>query len=229
MTSPNRVNSLLVILLMSFGVFAQDDLSKTEAEHSDLINKACDLKIKIDLHDFDYGRDEASVFSNLHFEDASLLAGRIEDACKKNPANRKKLERIGTIFIKRGSIEQRKLIKRKDGDLVYLANRVTAEQGKSRDDLIEADLVRVLGLTYAKAADIAEKVKADKAVVEEKKAEDLEAKKSAERDKKIAALTAWFQGEVTKAQSLPPGQMGPAMEKLAKTYEEKLNALTNTP
>lgn len=229
MTKTTRVNLTFMLLLMSIGISAQEDFSKKEDEHADRINKACDLNIKIDLHDFEYGRDETSLYSNLHFEDAALLADRIADACSKNPINRKKLERIETIFIKRGSIEQRKLIKRKNGDLVYLANRVIAERSKNRDDLIQADLVRVLGLTYEKAVDVAKKVAEDKALVEDKKSEELAKKKAAERDKKITELTAWFQAEVMKAQSLPPAQIGPAMEKLSKTYEEKLNALTHTP
>ncbi len=229
MTKTIGVISCLMIFLVSSGIHAQEDLAKTEDEHADRINKACDLKIKFDLHDFEYGRDEASLFSNNHFEATAFLVSEIEEACKRNPANRKKLERMGTIFIKRGSIDQRKLFQRKNGDLVYLASRVKGEQSKNKDDLIRADLIRVLGLTYEKASDIAEKNAATKAEAEEKKAEDLAAKKTADRDRKIADLTAWFQGEVAKAQSLPPAEMGPAMEKLSKTYEEKLNALINTP
>jgi len=229
MTKTIRVNTGLMILLASFALSAGEELSRTEESHAARINKACDLKIKFDLHDFEYGRDEAREFSNNHFEPTSLLAGLIEEACKKNPVNRKKLERIGTVIIKRGSIDQRKLLQRKNGDLVYLVSRVKEEQSKNKDDLIEADLVRVLGLNFQKAEALAEKKAVEDKKVEEKKSEDLAAKKAADRDKKIADLTAWFQGEVTKAQGLPPEQMGPAMEKLTKTYEEKLNAIINTP
>lgn len=222
MTKTNRVNLLLMIFLMSSGVFAEEDLSKTEEEHADRVNKACDLRIKFDLHDFEYGRDEAHVFSNLHFEDTSLIAGQIADACKANPVNRKKLERIGTIIIKRGSMDERKLIQRKNGDLVYLSARTVEDRPKGRSQLVHDDLVRVLGLNFEKASDIAKKVS-------EKKSEDLAAKKSSDRDKKIADLTAWFQGEVKKGQSLPPAEIGPRMNELSKQYEEKLNAIINTP
>ena len=114
-----RVNILMMLILTLPVAQAQEDLSASEKQYSDRVNQACDLKISFDLHDFEYGRDETQVYSNLHFEDTSLISGHLAEACKVNPENRNKIARVGTIFVKRGSINDRKLIQRKNGDLVY--------------------------------------------------------------------------------------------------------------
>lgn len=211
----------VMLLALSFPAFS-GDLEREEKTFSDRILKACELSIEVNLHDYEYGRYEMRMYSNNHFEDASLLTNEIEEACKIDPANKSKLSRVKVIFIKRGNIQERKLIQRKDGNLVYLANRVKAEQSRNKDDVIREDLVKVLKLSYVKPPD--PKVEAKK--IEEKKTEDLREKKQAEQKKKIDELTKWFQDEVKKITASPGPDMAPKLEALSKKYEEKLNALT---
>ncbi len=221
MTKTSCVKVLLILSLTSHAV--ADDLSGEEKDFAGKIQKACDLSIDVSLHDYEYGRDERSLYSNNHFEDAALLVSEIEEACKKNPANRGKLERVRLITIKRGSLQERKLIQRRDGNLVYLANRLKAEQGRSKGDVIRDDLIRVLKLSYESPP--APKVIAKK--VEEKKAEDNSAKKKAELEKKISELTNWYQTEVKKLTANPTApDFSAKIEKVNATYQEKLNALT---
>ncbi len=230
MTKTIGVISLLCLSFLVSPAWAQEDMTKKEEELTETLNKACRLTINFDLHDYEYGRDEASRYSSLDFEDSAYLVSEISKACELNPVNRKKLERVRTIFIKRGSIGERRLLQRKNGDLVYLAGRVVSEQGKSRDDLIADDLAKVLKFTKDKPA-IVKPVdqKAAAAEVAEKKEDDAREKKQAETQKKIEALTSWFQGEVKKAQSLPPDKIGARMQALSTQFQEKMNALTNTP
>lgn len=212
---------LLLILSFTSHVFAESVREVNEL-FSERIQMACGLKIEVNLHDYEYGRDESRLYSNNHFEDTSLLINEIEEACKKNPANKRKLERVQMITFKRGSIQERKLIQRKDGNLVYLANRLKSEQSRHKGDVIRDDLIRVLKLSYETPPD--PKVAAQK--IEEKKKEEEPDKKAADRDKKIADLTAWYQAEVKKLTANPTApDFSSKIEKLNKTYEEKLNAL----
>ena len=214
---------ILLLLGLSTTIYAEEKFSREEKDFSQRLREDCDLTIEVNLHDYEYGRDEQSTYSNNHFEDASLLTNEIQEACKIDPANKRKLERVQTIFIKRGSIQERKIIQRRDGNIVYLANRVRSEQSRNKGDVIREDLIKVLKLSYVKPAD--PKVEARK--VEEKKKEDDSAKKSAERDKKIADLTAWYQAEVKKIAANPTApDFGKKIEDLNKTYQDKLNALT---
>lgn len=229
MTKTARVNIVLLLLALPFSALRSEEMEKTEKDLAEKVNKACDSNITVNLHDYTYGRDEGRLYSNNHFEDASILTYQMAEGCRINSANKTKLSRVRTVFIKRGSLGERKLIQRKDGDLVYLANRVKAEQSRDKRDVIEDDLVRVLKFTTEKEADIkAAAAKEAEKVAEKKRDEDRE-KKTADRQKKIDELTAWFQAEVKKITVTPDANMAPKLEKLTKTYEEKLNALTNTP
>ncbi len=223
------IGVISLVCLLSSQVWAQEDMTKKEEEYAETVNKECGLSLKFDLHDYEYGRDESSRYSSLDFEDVAYLVSEIGKACKLNPENRKKFDRVRTIFIKRASLEQRKLLQRKNGDLVYLAGRVVAERSKSRDDLIADDLTRVLKLTKVNAAEVKVAEKKAAEALEEKKQDDVREKKQADTQKKIEALTAWFQGEIKKAQTLPPDKIGPRMEALSAQFQEKMNALTNTP
>ena len=109
MTKTSRVNFVLLFLLV-LPALAGTDLERSEKDLAEKVNKACDLHLKVSLHDYTYGRDESSLYSNNHFEDAALLTHEMAEACRLDPANHAKLERIRTIFIKRGSIQERKLI-----------------------------------------------------------------------------------------------------------------------
>lgn len=221
----------VIFLLSCLGLsaWAQEDMTKTEHDLEEKVAKACGLAMKFDLHDYEYGRDESSRYSNLDFEDAAYLTSEMSKACELNPKNKRILERVRTVFIKRASLGERKLLQKKNGDLVYLAGRVVSERGKSRDDLIAEDLFRVLKLTKENFAlqKASEQKAAEKAV--EKKQDDDRAKKQAELQVKIQELTAWFQGEVKKAQTLPPEKIGPRMEALSTQFQEKMNALTRSP
>ena len=223
MTKTTCVKILLLFLLSSLAM--AEDFSREEKDFAGRIFKSCGLTLEVDLHDYEYGRYEARTYSNNHFEDASLLTNEIEEACKVNPSNKGKLERVRTIFIKRGSIQERKLIQRRDGNLVYLANRVKAEQSRHKGDVIREDLVKVLKFSYVAPPDPkVEKEKVEK--VEAKKAEDNSAKKQVELDKKIADLAAWYQVEVKKLTANPTApDFSAKIENLNSSYQEKLNAL----
>ncbi len=215
-----------VKIILLFGMittsYAEERFSGEEKDFSARLKKDCDISIEVNLHDYEYGRDEQRTYSNNHFEDVSFLTNEIQEACKIDPANKRKLERVQTIFIKRGSIQERKLIQRRDGNLVYLANRVKAEQSRSKGDVIRDDLIKVLKFSYVKPPD--PKVEAKK--LEEKKKEDDSAKKAADRDKKIADLTAWYQAEVKKLTANPTApDFGTKVETLNKNYQDKLNAI----
>lgn len=221
MTKTSSVKRALCLFFFAGSALGQVDLSAEEKNLSKRVSDACKVPFEFNLHDYEYGRDEMRTYQNRHFEDASLLASELARACTIDPANANKIARIRTLTLKRGSHKERKLIQRKDGQLVYLVAYNPTENGH-RDDMLQADLKSVAGLSYEKPQVVPKK--------EEKKAEvKAETPLAENRDKKIAELTAWFQEEVKKAQTLPPAQMGPKMEALQKTFQEKLNALTTTP
>jgi hypothetical protein len=224
-----RLIFLLSMIFFSCFTLASEDLSREEKDFSDRIRKSCDLPIVVNFHDFIYGRDEKSLYSNLHFEQASNLINEIEKACQVNPQNRTNLQRVKVIFVKRGSLGERKLIQKKNGDLVYLANRIQSEQQKNISDLVHDDLIRVLKLNYNAPPKPADVQKAKEEVKEKTQtaANDARAvKKQDEKNKKIALLTEWFQSEIKNITSKPGPEMAPKLDALQKSYQEKINALT---
>ncbi len=221
-----KTSCVKILLLLPLVAWANEDLTRAEREFAEMVNKDCDTRLSVSLHDYSYGRDESSLYSRNHFEDASLLTYQMAEACKMNPANKPLLKRISTIYFKRGSIQERKLIQRKNGDLVYLANRLRSEQSLNKTNVIANDLKRVLKLSFEKAPD--PKIQQQKIAEDlaEKKAAEESDKKVDEQQKKIEALTAWFQAEVKKITATPGPDMSKKLENLSKIYEEKLNALT---
>jgi hypothetical protein len=213
-----RSLSVLFFISAALPVLAAVDFAKEEIKLAEAVYKSCGHRLRMNLHDYSYGRDEASVYSNRHFEDAALLASGIAEACRINPSNRGKLDRIRTIFIKRAGLGEGRLLQRKDGDLVFLASR-------RGSDLINQDLRRVLGLSFEKTPE----PKAEDDKRDGQLAQAAAKRKVEDRDKKIAELTAWFQQEVKRISTNPPEDLGPKIEALKKTYEEKLHALTRDP
>ncbi len=238
-----RLIFLLCAILLSPLTLASDDFSREEKEFSERLQKACDLPIEVNLHDYSYGRDEQSMYSNRHFEEASNLVYQIEEGCKINPQNQKNLERVKTITVKRGSIQERKLIQKKNGDIVYLANRLTSEQSKASSDIIRADLVRVLKLSYTpqpkpedlqkakalEATKLSEEILDKEIKLTQEKREKEGKLKQEDQNKKITELSTWFQAEVKKitTTSAPGPEMATKLQALQKTYQEKINALTH--
>lgn len=222
MTKTTRVNLFLILLLLAQNAWSLPDLTQEEKKFAQRIQAACGQHMSFDLHDYSYGRDEGSLYSNNHFEDAALLAAAIAKACEIDPRNKRILERVKTVFVKRGSIQQRKLIQRKNGDLVYLAGRLRAEAKESKDDLIRRDLQNVLKLSFVKPPELVVEKKKE----ENKKAEEDRAQQSAERDRKIQEAVLWYQEEVKKISATPGPEMAQKLEELTKVYEEKIRALT---
>lgn len=195
-----------------------------EKRFSEDLKKVCELNVKVDLHDYSYGRDEERRYSNLDFEPASNLVHIMKGACSANPDNKTRLERINALIIKRGNFGERKLIMKKNGEMIFLAGR---DPKVDTQDWLKAELTKFFSFDYESPEKKKEKVEAANKEVATKKSDEDRAAKQAEKEKKIGELTMWFQAEVKKLTANPTDpDMSKKLEALSNTYKEKLNALT---
>lgn len=187
------------------------------------LQKSCGRPITVDMMDYAYGRDELMAYEYPGLEYCQRLISLLSSACEAHSANAGKLVRVSNIFCQRGSIEGPRMILRKNGDLVLLAVN-------GRDDW-EAWMKQELAAKLK--IDFNANEKNEIKVAKEKKEDEDDKKREAERNakqetqqKKIEALTAWFQGEVQKLTAKPTPDMSQKLEKLTQEYQEKLDALT---
>lgn len=210
----------------SFGA-SVESLREVENDMSEKVSKTCKVPIRFDLHDYTYGTDELSTYGNLAFEDCGLLKSSFIRACEGRPKNTEKISKIKRIICQRGSLGERKLILRKNGELTYLIAR-NPKETESRDTLLEKDMERVLGIDFKeklpqeikKEEDLKSKVQA------EAKAKALAEKRQQDQSAKITAMTTWFQTEVKKLTDKGGPDLSANLEKLTKEYQEKMNDLT---
>lgn len=187
------------------------------------LQKSCGRHITVDLMDYAYGRDELMAYEYPGLEYCQRLVSLLSSACEAHSANAGKLVRVGTIFCQRGSIEGPRMILRKNGDLVLLA-----VNGRDNwESWMKQELTTKLKIDFnanEKKEVLAAKEKNENET--EKKREAEQKAKQETQQKKIEALTTWFQGEVQKLTAKPTPDMSQKLEKLTQEYQEKIDALT---
>ena len=179
----------------------------------DTVEKACQSQVTYDLHDYEYGTDERTLYSNRHFEACSNLKRIITEACRKFPKNIPQARAIHEISCKRGSKGEAKLLFN-NGKLTYLISY----PGHS-EELIKEALEKKVGFTF----------KAE--VVPSKKEEAVKKveKSFADRDKKIADNTNWFKAEVQKLTAKPGPDLSEKLEKLTEEYKKRTDEILKSP
>lgn len=201
---------------------------KEELELSVALNKACQTNIRFNLHDYEYGTDESSLYRNRHFQNCAAIQYVPARACEKHPKNQIALKKIQEIVCQRGSRNEPRIVLRGGGQLVY--NIASDPNGLDREKFIEQQFTKLLGFDFQASLkeELAQKAKSDEAAAEKAKLEKRETE-SANRQKKIDALTSWFQTEVQKITKNPGPDMSKKIEALTKSYEEKMNAIIKNP
>lgn len=214
---------LLISLGMTTAQASESSMQRQGAELSARLQKSCDRPIMVDLMDFAYGLDELRAYEYPGLEYCQRITGLMADACQAHSANAKKLANVKTVYCQRGSIEGPRLILRKNGDLVLLA----VNGREDWESWMKQELAAKLKLDF----DADEKKELALAAEQKKEAEGnaREAEQKANQEtqqKKIEALTAWFQAEVQKLTAKPTPEMAQKIDDLTKEYQEKLDALT---
>lgn len=215
--------SLLLFVLVSVAFAQQERLMEAEQSFGKELSKACEVTVRFNLHDYAYGQEEGSLYSNRHFEDCSVLSYLAAQACEKHPKNKMALRKVKEIVCQRGSVNESRILLRKNGTLVFRIH-----SSPDREKIIKAGLESAIGFDFV--SDF-KKEQQDKKLAEKEAKEKIQesAQKSNldQKQKKINELTAWFQAEVQKLTKNPGPDMAEKIERLTKTYEEKLNAITS--
>jgi|GEM_PF-6375592 len=217
----------LCLFVFTFGMASsqasESSMQRQGAELAAGLQKSCDRPIMVDLMDFAYGLDELRAYEYPGLEYCQRFTGLISDACSTHSANAKKLSNVKTIYCQRGSIEGPRIILRKNGDLVLLA----VNGREDWESWMKQELSDKLKLDFNADEKKELKLAAEKKKEVEGNARDAEQKaKQESQQKKIEALTAWFQAEVQKLTAKPTPELAQKIDDLTKEYQEKLDALT---
>jgi hypothetical protein len=227
------MKTIILFLMHILPAFAQKSFQEREIDFSERVRRACQTDVKFDVHDYEYSTDENKDFEQ-DVSDCEAIANNFASACEAHPKNMVAASRIKMVFCKRASFGERKLILRKNGDLIYLIGRNPKEQDDPFD-LLKADMAKGLGFDFN--ANKEAEVVSDKEAEDEKKREAqvaAQVKKAQDaaalQEKKTQEIINWYQTETQKLMANPTDpQLSNKMNDLVKKYQEKLNALQKNP
>ncbi len=188
------------------------DIKKTALEFEARLQLACEASIRFDMTDFMFFEDELEAYMPMGLEHAQHLVTVIEEACKIRHENKLKLKQVPAIIVKRGSLDDRKMLVDKRKNIIYLAARDGKFPNDDHQKLQRSDLQRLLNIDFTPV------------VVNTEPTPSAKLDSTVTRDLKVKEAGDWFAVEIKKLTSNPTPDLSERAEKLKKQYEEKLDA-----